>query len=195
MSNGNQQTLKIGTSSPSTTPNRSLTLNKTLAKTITPSHLYKDSLMTAYYTCGRSIRLEVFLRYVPIKLTSNLLRFTQLDTWAILNAATRLKDEEFLLAELKDTATQHQEKSYLLPFVILADRRGRPAVPETILALFRKALTPGKTIHGKKKMHVDVIVPETIWEAFLIKALGWWVESGTAPEHMIEMKLELDLGL
>lgn len=195
MSNGNQQTPTSVTLPPSTSPNRSLILNKTLAKTTTSSLLHKSSLMTACYTCERSISLEAFLKYTPIKLTSNLLRFTQLDTWAILNTVTLLKDEKFLLAELKDTATQHQEKSYLLPFVMLADRRGRPAVPETTLALFRKALTPGKTIHGKKKMHVNVIVPEIIWEAFLIKALGWWVESGTAPEHLVEMNLELDLGL
>ena len=195
MSNGNQQTPTSVTLSPSTSPNSSLILNKTLAKTITSNFLHKSLLMTAYYTCGRHISLEAFLKYAPIKLTSNLLRFTQLDTWAILNAVTLLKNEKFLLAELKDTATQHQDKSYLLPFVMLADRRGRPAVPETTLALLRKALTPGKTIHGKKKMHVNVIVPETIWEAFLIKALGWWVESGTAPEHLVEMKLELDLGL
>ncbi|WP_041166922.1 hypothetical protein [Pseudomonas putida] len=195
MSNGNQQAPTTETSSPSTPPNRSFILNKTLAKAITSSHLHKKLLMTAYYTCRSLTPLEVFLKYAPIKITSNLLRFTQLDTWAILNAAIRLKDEKFLLAELKDLAAQHQDELYLLPLVILADRRGRPAVPETTLALLRKALTPGKTIHGKKKMHVNVMVPETIWEAFLIKALGWWVESGTAPEHLVEIKLELDLGL
>lgn len=195
MSNGNQQAPTTGTSSPSTSPNRSFILNKTLAKATTSSHLHKKSLMTAYYTCRSPTPLEVFLKYAPIKITSNLLRFTQLDTWAILNAAIRLEDEKFLLAELKDLATQHQDELYLLPLVILVDRRGRPAVPETTLALLRKALTPGKTIHGEKKMHVNVMVPETIWEAFLIKALGWWVESGTAPEHLVEMKLELDLGL
>lgn len=195
MSNGNQQTPISVTLSTSTSPNRSFILNKTLAKAITSSHPHKKLLMTAYYTCRSPTPLEVFLKYAPIKITSNLLRFTQLDTWAILNTAIRLKDEKFLLAELKDIAAQHQDKLHLLPLVILADRRGRPAVPETTLALLRKALTPGKTIYGMKKMHVDVMVPETVWEAFLIKALGWWVESGSAPEHLIEMKLELDLGL
>lgn len=73
--------------------------------------------------------------------------------------------------------------------------RERIRVPETALDLFRKALMPGETIHGKKKMRVDVWVAESIWENFLIKAMGWWIDSGRAPEHIIEMQLELDLGL
>lgn len=129
------------------------------------------------------------------RLTSNLLRFTQLDTWAIVNAAARLKNENFMLAELHKLVTQRIERLDLFSLVELIDRHGRPAVPETTLTLFRKALRPGKHIYGRKKMRVDVLVPEFIWEAFLIKALGWWVESGTAPEHMVEMQLELDLGL
>lgn len=196
MKTGNQQPPSNQTLSPLVAPNVNLISNKTLVKSICSGICHRQSPMTARYINKSIISLEAFIRYAPKKhIASNRLRFSQLDTWVILNSAARLKDENFLLAELKDIADQYQEKLNSLSFVILADRRGRPAVAETTLTLFRKALTPGKTIHGKKKMHVEVFVPEAIWETFLIKALGWWVKSGTAPEHLIEMQLDLDLGL
>ena len=142
----------------------SLKRNKTSVTTIASALKHLPSPTTHHYLTKSHTPLKFRINYVFRKrLTSKLLRFTQLDTWTILNTAARLKNEEFMRAELQKLATQQTEKFDLFSFVELIDRHGRRAVPETTLALFRKALRPGKTIYGKKNMCVDVLVPEVIW--------------------------------
>lgn len=191
MSNGNQQAPSSATSS-----TWGATSNKPQVSSASQGIGHWPPIMTAHYISMGLTPVERLLKFAPRKLiSSDGLRFSQMDTWAILNAAARFKNEKFMLLELQKLAAQYGEDSDSPSLVVLIDRRGRPAVPETSLDLFRKALTPGKTIHGKKKMRVDVLVPESIWEKFLIKAMGWWIESGRAPEKFAEMQLELDLGL
>lgn len=175
---------------------RKMTSNKPQPSAISSTLRHPLSLTTWCYISPDPTLVERFIKFASKKLiSSDNLRFCQMDTWAILNNTARLKKREFMLTELQQIVAQHTKASDLGSLVVLIDRRGRPAVPETTLELFRRALTPGKTIHGRKKMQVDVVVSEALWEAFLIKAMGWWVESGTAPEHITEMQLQLDLGL
>lgn len=156
---------------------------------------HKACPMTQYYTSNGLIPHKVIIDSPPRKIIADHeLRLNQLDTWAILNATARLKDEKFLLNELQTIEAKLEPPTYP-SVVVLIDRHGRPAVPESTLSLFRKALKPGIAMYGRKKMHVDVWVLEELWEVFLIAALGWWVDSGTAPERMVELRLELDLGL
>ncbi|MFJ4259692.1 hypothetical protein ACIP01_22370 [Pseudomonas monteilii] len=129
---------------------------------------------------------------------SGYLTFEYLDTLNILKAALHLKSPDEISATLLEIATS-LETDEIYPddrAVELVDKKGRPAVPERIIHLLKETLKPSTNIHyGSGKTRRVMMVPVPLWNEFVFEALDWWIKAGDVPEHLLALRLEIDLGI
>ncbi|WP_336333808.1 hypothetical protein [Pseudomonas putida] len=128
------------------------------------------------------------------KLSDPSLKFDLDTTIAILNFAINTKSPSDICRTLSRIASQ-QEHYNFSPLIELVDSHSRTPIARTIKQSFRKTLEKGYSIYGNWNLRRNISIPQEIWEEFLMTALRWWVEEGTAPAHLAEIQLEIDLGL
>ncbi|MBF8776256.1 hypothetical protein [Pseudomonas fulva] len=119
------------------------------------------------------------------------------DSLSVLRFATNTKDLISLDAELRKYVLNQPRRMADSVFCIeIINGEGQTALPDLAVQLFLSALQPGKSIfYFPCAGNLSVLVPLWIWNDFIWKALNWWVEAGDAPEHLLELTLQRDVGL
>lgn len=128
-------------------------------------------------------------------LTDPSLRFDLQATSSILHAAVSLKTPAVICNEIKNCASAPDYIYRSTPSIQLSDHQGRTVVEPLIFRSLRRSLKRGSTVFGNWNLHRMVRIPEPVWEAFLLAALQWWIDDGTAPPQLAEIIFGRDLGL
>ncbi len=145
-----------------------------------------NSQMASYYTEPSPIVKH---------LTDPSLRFDLQATRSILHAAVSLKTPVVISDEIKNCASAPDYIYRPTPSTQLSDHQGRTVIERLIMRLLRRSLKRGSTVFGNWNLRRVVRIPESVWEAFLLAALQWWIDDGTAPPQLAEIIFGRDLGL
>jgi hypothetical protein len=128
-------------------------------------------------------------------LTDPSLRFDLQATRSILHAAVSLKTPDVICDEIKNCASAPDYIYRSSPSIQLSDHQGRTVVERRIMRSLRRSLERGSTVFGNWNLRRMVRIPEHVWDAFLLAALQWWIDDGTAPPQLAEIIFGRDLGL
>lgn len=162
---------------------------------VPPVHIWTGHLNFSH--CINAQMLSYYTKPSPIvkHLTDPSLRFDLQATRSILQAAASLKSPATISNEFITCASFPDYFYRTTPSIQLSDHQGRTVVERLILRSLRRSLKRGSTVFGNWNLRRTVRIPEPVWEAFLLAALKWWIDDGTAPPQLAEIIFARDLGL
>lgn len=128
-------------------------------------------------------------------LTDPSLRLDLQATRSILHAAVSLKTPVVICDAIKNCASAPDYIYRSTPSIQLSDHQGRTVIERLIMRSLRRSLKRGTTVSGNWNLRRMVRIPGPVWDAFLLAALQWWIDDGTAPPQLAEIIFGRDLGL